>query len=117
MVLEKDRINMYLQRILDSINKIFLYTKDINIANLDKHKKDLDACLMQLINIWETMNKISKVDNKFYLQNIDLKKIINFRNFVVHNYFWVNITIIKDIIKIHLPILKKEIENKLKWQK
>ena len=84
MVTEKDRLNMYLKRIKDAIIKIEIYTKEIDIEELEKFPLILDACLMQLIHIGETSNKISKKFPNFKI--LPLPELCKLRNFAAHDY-------------------------------
>jgi uncharacterized protein with HEPN domain len=38
-------------------------------------------------------------------------QIISFRNFIVHEYFGLDLELVWDVVVNHIPVLKKEIEN------
>jgi uncharacterized protein with HEPN domain len=59
--------------------------------------------------IGEATNKIKQKDNDFALNNA--KKIIDFRNRLIHSYDNIDSSIVWVIVKRHLPLLKEEIEN------
>ena len=107
MVIEKERLSMYIQWIAEAIQKIEFHIKSINITQLEKYPTVCDACLMQLMHIWETANKIHKKFPKF--DTLPIKQMIGLRNFVAHDYLWTNITIVKNIIQKNLPEIKKTI--------
>ena len=107
MVLEKDRLAMYLERMHAAISAIYKYTKDIDIDTIEKHPIILDACLMQMIHIWETANKLAKKFPKF--EWLPLQEMIQLRNFAAHDYLGINTHIIKKIIKDEL----RDIDNKI----
>lgn len=112
MVLKSERKSVYIHRIIDAFQKIEAYTKDINIDKLEHEPKTIDACLMQLIHIWETSNRIRKIYPS--LVGIPIEQLIKFRNFAAHDYLWVNIGYLKRIIKNDLPDLKKKLSEYVK---
>lgn len=114
MVLEKDRLDTYLERILASINKIEFHTKHIDIANIKKYPTELDACLMQLMHIGEIANKIAKRFPKFDV--LPIMKMIGLRNFVAHDYLGINTDIVKTIILKDLPKIRQTIKE-YNWKK
>ena len=114
MILETDRLDIYLQRILVSINKIEFHTKHIDIVDIKKHPTELDACLMQLMHIGEIANKIAKKFPKF--DTLPITKMIGLRNFVAHDYLGINTDIVKTIILKDLPKIKQTIKE-YHWKK
>lgn len=59
--------------------------------------------------IGEAMSRILKEDPEFQIKNS--KRIINFRNQIIHGYDSVSDESIWGIINIHLPKLKTEIDS------
>jgi hypothetical protein len=51
MVKKTERMDTYLQWIVDAIEKIKAHLGKISIQDIEKHPVILDACLMQLIHI------------------------------------------------------------------
>lgn len=107
MIEKEYRLKVYLNWILEAINTIELYYRRWNI---ETDSIILDWCLMQLIHIWETVNKIKK---KFPEFNLLPKDTIKLRNFAAHDYIWVNISIVDSIVKKHLPEVKSIIKSYL----
>jgi uncharacterized protein with HEPN domain len=62
--------------------------------------------------IGEAMNRISKEDPEFQIENS--KRIISLRNQIIHGYDSVSDESIWGIINIHLPKLKMEIDSIIK---
>ncbi len=112
MVLEKDRLQMYVQRILNAIQEIERYNNKMTLKEFEQNAMAVDACLMQLIHIWETANKIHKKFPKF--DKIPHTLVIWLRNFIAHDYTWVRRIRIRKTIKEDLPVLKKDL---FKWEK
>ena len=103
-----DQSNKYLADVLQAIELIESFTSDI--ANFDDYISDLktqSAVERQLGIIGEAVNKFEKVFPDTVL--INARKIIGFRNRLIHAYDAVDPSIIWAIIKRHLDPLKKEI--------
>ncbi len=104
---------MYLLNILESIEKIELYSNDFNDAEnfyLFADQLNFNAALNLFANIGENIGKLSE-ELKNKNQSIPWRIIKDFRNKVVHNYVNLDIFMIFDIIKNNLPNLKGPIED------
>lgn len=100
-----------LQGILESVNKITAYTKDIKTSDTFR-QNDLifDACLINLVNIGEMVNRLS--DNFIEEHNsIEWHKIKGLRNIIAHDYFGIDYDEIWSVINNHLPRLKQFIDS------
>jgi uncharacterized protein with HEPN domain len=51
MVKNTERMETYLQWIMDAIEKIKNHIGKVSVEDIEKHPTILDACLMQLIHI------------------------------------------------------------------
>ena len=98
-----------LQTIIESINKITLYSStSCDADNFYHDTKSFDATMIHFINIGEMIDKLSdKVKDTH--SSIPWRDIKDFRNLVTHNYFGIDAEEIWDIIINHLPILKTDI--------
>jgi len=61
--------------------------------------------------IGEAMNRIMKIAPEIQIENA--RQIVDARNWVIHGYNKVDDVVIWGIISIHIPKLKKEIEDYL----
>ncbi|MBN2433735.1 MAG: DUF86 domain-containing protein [Spirochaetes bacterium] len=109
---EKDKLN--LQDIIDAINKIQEYSK--NISSLEEFEKNsiiFDAVLMNIIVIGESANRLSDFlkENNAY---IEWNKIKGLRNIIAHDYFGIDIEEIYQIIIYILPEFLDQINIILK---
>ena len=99
--------------ILEKIEDLENYTQEYKtISNLLSNKLGLDASLMCLLQIGETINKLEK-----RYENLDeetIKGAYNVRNFIAHDYEGLNLAIIEDIIRYNIPKLKDVINKILK---
>lgn len=112
MLNEYDKAN--LEEICYAISHIELYIKPIGSLNeLLQNHLVYDAVQMNFIIISEASKRISSEIRKNNPQ-IDWKGIISYRNFVVHEYFGVDVKILWSAITFELPKLKTELENILK---
>jgi len=99
----------YILTILEAIEKIFIYIKDID--NADKfyttnEQLYFNATQILLLVIGEESKKIdSNLKNKF--QQIPWHLVAGFRNRIAHDYRSIDPNISFDIIQNYLPELKK----------
>jgi uncharacterized protein with HEPN domain len=106
----------YLSDIIHAIELIEDFTA--SISNYNEYVSDLktqSAVERQLGIIGEAVNKFDAINPEFSLENS--KKIVGFRNRLIHAYDAVDSSMIWAIIKRHLPPLKEEIIQKLAEQK
>jgi uncharacterized protein with HEPN domain len=105
---KKDKANLL--AIIDSIDKISFYVKDIASA-VHYYKNDVvfDATLMNFVVIGEMVDRLSEY-LKEQAPDIDWQKIKAFRNLVAHDYLGVDAEEVWQIIHNHLPLLKTKIQ-------
>jgi uncharacterized protein with HEPN domain len=107
-----DQGNKYLTDIVHAIDLIETFTSEI--SSYDEYIADLktqSAVERQLGIIGEAIVKFEKIFPDSIL--INARKIVGFRNRLIHAYDTVDQSIIWAIIKKHLEPLKKEITEKL----
>jgi len=101
---------LYLEDILESVNNIFTYTGDISYENLIQDRMRIDAVVRNFTIIGEAANNIpQEMRDKYPI--IEWRKIIDFRNVIVHDYFGIDYEILWDIIKHKLPELQNGIKT------
>jgi len=99
---------MFLLNILESIEKISLYSKDCPDAEAFYEMNDqlnFNASLNLFTNIGENIGKISDELKQIYT-DVDWKQGKAFRNRVVHDYVNIDTFIVFDIIKNDLTPIK-----------
>ncbi len=107
-----DQGKKYLSDIHRSIELIEQFTA--TTENFNDYSKDLktqSAVERQLGIIGEAVNKFDKLLPELTLENA--RKIVGFRNRLIHTYDAVDSSMIWAIVKNHLPPLKNEIIEKL----
>ena len=113
MVQDKDKV--YLQHILDEINRIKEFFYDVEETGFvdseitEKHY----AIVRSLEIIGEAANKVSAELRKNH-REVEWNSMIGMRNKIIHEYMNVDYQVVWDTAKIDLPPLKTAIENLLK---
>ena len=103
--------NLALQTIVESIDKITLYSGvSSSAADFYHDTKSFDATMIHFINIGEMIDRLSD-EVKDVHTTIPWRDIKDFRNLVTHNYFGIDADEIWDIIVNHLPKLKTDIST------
>lgn len=104
---------LYLLRMLESIGKILLYSKNYEKADdflFSNDQRDYNASLLLMMHIGEQAFKIS-VETRKAFPEIDWKNIKNFRNRVAHDYINIDKLVVFSIIKNDLDLLKQQLVN------
>jgi len=107
-----DKQSKYLFDIQSAISLIESFTQHISSYNQYLNDvKTQSAVERQLTTIGEAVGKLKQENSDFPLSNA--KKMIDFRNRLIHSYDNIDCSIVWVIIKKHIPLLKEEIENLL----
>lgn len=104
---------VYLKHILEAVESIENYTKDLDYALFGKDKKTIDAVVRELEIIGEAANNLSD-EFKNSHPEIPFRDMTDMRNVLIHEYFGVNKKVVWDTCKENLPKLKEIIEESLK---
>ncbi|MGE5352920.1 MAG: DUF86 domain-containing protein [Ignavibacteriales bacterium] len=98
--------------ILDSIDKIFAYTKDFEFEDFISSSLVVDAVVRNIEIIGEASKNVPE-EVKLAASEIPWNKMAGIRNRIVHEYFGVDKSIIWFIVRNELPSLKLQIQNYL----
>jgi len=82
--------------ILDSCQKILLYTADMSFDDFSRDAKTIDAVIRNFEIIGEAANRLPE-DFKDAHPDIDWHRIRGFRNRIVHDYMGIDYAIVWDI--------------------
>ena len=108
----KREVKKYLFDIKTSIDSIFDFLGEKRDLYEYQNNKLLRRGIEREIEIiGEAMNRIMKIAPEIQIENA--RQIVDTRNWVIHGYDKVDDVVIWGIISIHLPKLKKEIEEYL----
>lgn len=106
--MSKRNINLYLADIVNAIEKIEIYSKNLNYQQFVKDYKTIDAVIRNFFIIGEAIRFIPGKTCSAYPE-IPWKEISGMRNKIVHEYFGVDTEILWKTIKDDLPVLKETI--------
>ena len=106
----KRRFDLYLEDILESINRIKKYSKE---KEARKERMNVDAILRNLEVIGEAATQIPEEIKKKY-KEVSWRDIQDFRIIVAHHYWKINLERIWDIVENKLSVLEKQIKEIIK---
>lgn len=100
---------VYINHILDSIKAIEDFSSGLTKVQFQESRLFQNAIIREIEILGEAVKNISiKTKQKFV--NVEWKEIAGTRDILVHHYFGVDISIIWNIVKKDIPILKKEMQ-------
>jgi uncharacterized protein with HEPN domain len=102
----KDNI-VFLQHILESIAAIEGYVKGVSKKNFLSSLQLQDAILRRLEVIGEAAKNLPSSFKEKH-QNLPWRKIEGMRNFIIHEYFGVDLELVWNTIKKDIPVLKQK---------
>lgn len=108
--MSKRDLKLFLFDILEAIEKIENYTKDLSFEDFTKNEMVIDAVVRNLEIIGEATKNIPD-DTRLRYSNIPWKRVIGFRNIAIHGYFDVSLKVVWTISKERLPELKEQIKQ------
>jgi len=107
--MKKDN-RIYLKDILEAINKIEGYTKNVDFTAFQKDQMRQDAVVRQLEIIGEAAGRISNDFVRKY-SDFPIKEAKRMRNFLIHGYDEVNLQVVWKTIGEDIPLLKEKISR------
>ena len=102
--------SLYLQDILEAIERVGQYTQGMNLEEFSKSKITMDAVLRNLEIIGEAATQLPK-DKKEKYNKVPWEDIQNFRIVAAHHYWKIDKVTIWDIIENQLNILSQQIQE------
>jgi len=96
---------IFIEHILESIQVIEEYTRDMDEEDFLGDKLKQDAVMHRIIVIGEASRNLPEETQKLYSE-VEWRKIIGMRNMLLHEYFGVNLGLIWAVVKNKLPELK-----------
>lgn len=109
----KKDIKIFLLHILESIERIEIFTKGISKDKFLKSEIIQDAVIRRIEIIGEAVKNIPYGFRDKY-SDIEWKKIAGTRDNIVHGYFGIDLNLTFKIVKKDIPELKKKISKILK---
>lgn len=102
------RNDLIVEKILLLIERIEGFCKSVDYENFSNNDMLIDACVFNLSQIGEQVNKIDE-DFEMAHPEIPWRQVYGLRNRIVHDYEGVNLKLIWEIIESDLPALKDEL--------
>jgi len=106
---------VYLQDIQEATDRILRYAGEVK-GDFTRDGKTLDAVVRNLEVIGEAAKSVPADVRKAH-PDVEWKKIAGLRDILIHEYFGVDRAIIRDIVDVKLPGLKKAIARILAKEK
>ena len=107
--MSKRDISLYIIDIYIAINKIQRYTQEFtNPEDFKWSELQWDATIRELEIIGEATNNLIKLD---ILENDKYRKIVDFRNIIVHGYFGIDENEVWSVVKDKLTLFFLELQN------
>ncbi len=102
--------SILLNHIIESIEQIIEYTKDLNLKSFLIDVKTQDAVLRRIEIIGEAAGKLPSSFRKKY-NNIKWSSIIGMRNISIHEYFGIDLRLTWNTVKKDIPELERKIKD------
>jgi uncharacterized protein with HEPN domain len=102
----------YLEHILEAIEKIQSYLGNAGFNEFSSNNMMIDATIRELEIIGEASNNLSG-DFHIRYPDISFRDAVDMRNFLIHEYFGVNVKVVWDTCRNDLPKLKSFVEELL----
>ena len=106
---------IYLNDIIECIEKIMNYTTGLSSADFCNDAKTIDAVIRNLEIIGEAARRLPE-EIRIKFPDVEWHKIISLRNILIHEYPGIDLETIWDIIENKLPPVKIQVKEILKGQ-
>jgi uncharacterized protein with HEPN domain len=95
----------FITHMLESIEAIEHYTKNLSKDEFIKNEEKTDAVVMRVAVIGEAAKSASQ-DFRDDHKEINWRELAGLRDIVVHQYFYIDLNIIWEVVTLFLPKIK-----------
>jgi len=109
---KKRNFELFMVDLFVAIQKVKLYTSNFTTAEEFQYSAiHWDATIRELEIVGESLNKL--LSNEFFNEKSPkyFRKVVNFRNVIVHSYFGIDLYELWDVITDKVLILEKDLEE------
>ena len=106
----------YFHDIIKSCDFIIEYTTDVNYEKYLQNRMIQDAVERNFITIGKALNRLKNENPELIAKISDSRKIIAFRNIVVHAYDAIEDAVVWDIVQSGIKTLKEDCQKLLNSQ-
>lgn len=111
--MSKRDLNILLNDILESIQKIKKYTNGVSFEQFLEDDKTIDACVRNFEIIGEVSSKIDE-DFKLEHSQIEWRRMKGLRNRMIHDYSGIDYELVWNIITEYIDELEFQVQQLLK---
>jgi len=98
-----------IEDIIEALDRIFHYVKDLNYDAWMKDQKTIDAVIRNLEIIGEAAANVPREIQDLYV-DIPWYQMKGMRNILIHEYFGVDNDVLWNTIQKDLPVLKEKLQ-------
>ena len=107
---------LFLEDILNAVEKIERYSRDLTLEDLSKNEMAADAIMRNFEIIGEAAKNVpEKIRRKYSF--VEWKEAIGFRNVLIHDYFGIDLEAVWDTVRKNIPSLKRNILKVLRAER
>lgn len=99
---------IYIDHILESVEKIFRYTNSVNVHHFVENEMLQDAVIRNFEIIGEATKGLTTEFREKY-GNVPWKQMAGMRDILIHDYLGIDVIAVWDTIERDLPKLKKQL--------
>jgi uncharacterized protein with HEPN domain len=101
---------IYLEDMLQAIDRVFRYTKGLSLEAFSSDEKTLDAVVRNLEILGEAAKQVPDSVRRIHPQ-VDWSKLSGLRDILIHQYFGIDVVIVWDVVRTKLPPLQLQINQ------